>query len=255
MSMRGPHRPGLRVQYNGRLATGFLGGGGLYGDEEVAGEKIVEQVAERRGVTQLGGGNHSICLTPFPAGSRRNTLQSFPQIRGGHRIRVDAHVLREQTSKRFQRSAFEIAVNVVERSNDQGETCDEAHRRLRITVYESLHLVELALAKQHNVAAGGEKSVDSAKQIGNLRHRLVRSERSGRQTKKANRRRGFFAHLLLKLLNSRSQQSHVNLGVSSVTVAKISRRKHHGFLVERFGRRDYETVGVERSGLGESCTH
>jgi hypothetical protein len=68
-------------------------------------------MSERRRATQLGGSNPSIRLSPFPTGSG-NTLQPFLQIRGGHRISVDANVLGEETPEGLQTSAFEIAVNV-----------------------------------------------------------------------------------------------------------------------------------------------
>ena len=44
----------------------------------------------------------------------------------------------KKTCKRLQKSPFEIAVNAIKRLNHQGKTNDEAHRRLRIAVYESL---------------------------------------------------------------------------------------------------------------------
>ena len=75
-------------------------------------------------------------------------------------------------------SAFEIAINVFKRPNHQGKACDEAHRRVRMAVYKSCHVVELGLTKKQYVAAGGEKRIDATKQVGNLRVRVVRRERS-----------------------------------------------------------------------------
>src|SRR5258705_3263058 len=109
-------------------------------------------MSERRRVTQLAYRNPSICLTPVPTGNG-TTLQPFPQIRGGHRIDVDADILGEETRKGLQTSAFKIAVNVFRRSNHQRKTCDEAYRSLRMAVYESRHVVELDLAKKKHVAA------------------------------------------------------------------------------------------------------
>ena len=43
----------------------------------------------------------------------------------------------------------------------------------------------LALAEKQDVAAGSEKSVDTAKQIRNLRHRFAGQDRSSREAKKA----------------------------------------------------------------------
>src|SRR5580700_9320538 len=170
-------------------------------------------MSKRRRAPHLGGRNHSIRLTPFPTASRK-TLQSFPQLRRAHRINVDAHVLCEKTCKCLQKSPFEIAVNAINRLNHQGKTNGEAHRRLRVAVYESLHIVELALAKKQHITAGSEKSVDATKQVGHFRHRIGRRERSSRQAKKAGGRNLCVAELLLKLLNSRVQQSDVNLRVS-----------------------------------------
>src|SRR2546429_2162297 len=64
-------------------------------------------MSERRRTTQLAGRNPSICLSPFPAGNG-NTLQPFPQIRGGHRINVDADILGEETRQGLQTSTFKI---------------------------------------------------------------------------------------------------------------------------------------------------
>jgi hypothetical protein len=183
--MRSPHRAGLRVQYNRRSSTGFQLRRNFQRNEKVAGEKIVKQVAERRRPPKLGGGNQPICFTPFPT-AERETFQSFSQLRRGHRIGVDAHVLREKTCKRLQKRAFEIAVNAFERSNDQRESCDEAYGRLRVAVYASRHVIELALAKKQHIAACSEKSVDTTEQVRDLRSRFGQSERSDRQAKKAN---------------------------------------------------------------------
>src|SRR3981189_1326573 len=120
-------------------------------------------MSERRRVTQLGCRNPSVRLCPLPTGTG-STLQPFPQIRGGHRIDVDADILGEKTCEGFQTSAFEIAVSVFRRSNQQGKTGDEAHRRLRMSVYESCHMVELDLAKKQHIAASREKRIDAAKQ-------------------------------------------------------------------------------------------
>ena len=141
-------------------------------------------MSERGRATQLGRGNHSVRLAPFPTGSG-NTLQPFTQLGSGHRIGVDADVLREEPRKSFEKSAFEIAINVFKRSNGEGKAGDEAHWRLRVAVQKSCHMVELALAKKQDVAAGSEKSVDTTKQIGNLRHRFAGHEGSRREAKKA----------------------------------------------------------------------
>src|SRR6266851_6221261 len=108
-------------------------------------------MSERGCATQLACRNPSIRLTPLPTGSG-STLQPFPQIRGRHRINVDADILSEETREGLQASAFEIAVNVFERSNHQGKTCDEAHRRVSMPVYESCHVVELGSTKKQHVA-------------------------------------------------------------------------------------------------------
>ena len=59
--------------------------------------------------------------------------------------------------------SFEIAVNVFKGSNHQGKTCNETHRRLRMPVYESRHMVELGSTEKQYVAAGGEKRIDATK--------------------------------------------------------------------------------------------
>src|ERR1700720_1114591 len=106
-------------------------------------------MSERRRVTELAGRNPSVRLSPLPTGTG-STLQPFPQIRSRHRINVDADILGEETCEGLQTSAFEIAVSVFRRSNHQGKTHDETHRRLGMPVYESGHVVELDLAgKQH----------------------------------------------------------------------------------------------------------
>src|SRR6266496_4402452 len=85
-------------------------------------------MSERRRATQLAGRNPSIRLSPLPTGAG-STLSPFPQIRGGHRINVDADILGEETRERLQASAFKTPVSVFRRSNHKGKTGDEAHRR------------------------------------------------------------------------------------------------------------------------------
>src|SRR2546422_7257569 len=87
-------------------------------------------MSERRRTTQLAGRNPSIRLSPLPAGNG-NTLQPFPQIRGGHRINVDADVLGEETRQGLQTSTFKIAVRVFRRSDHQRKTNDETYGRLK----------------------------------------------------------------------------------------------------------------------------
>src|SRR5207245_563422 len=179
-------------------------------------------MSERRRVTELAGRNPSIGLSPLPTGAG-STLQPFPQIRSRHRINVDADILGEETREGLQTSAFEIAVSVFRRSNHQGKTGDEAHRRLGMPVYESCHVVELDLAEKQYVAASSEKRIDATKQVGNFRRWFVRRERSNCQAKKTNGDGVCFAKFLLKLLNTRIQQPCVNLRVNCIRVTKISR--------------------------------
>src|SRR5437899_2342050 len=115
-------------------------------NKKVAGEKIGKQMSERWRTTQLACRNPSIRLTPLPTVSG-STLQPFPQIRDGHRINVDANILREETCEGLQKFAFEIAVNVFKRSNHHGKTADEAYSRLRMAVYQSGHVVKLGFTK------------------------------------------------------------------------------------------------------------
>src|SRR6266481_1795817 len=209
---------------------------------------------ERRGMTELAGRNPSIRLSPLPTGTG-STLQPFPQIRGGHRINVDADILGEKTCECFQTSAFEITVSVLRRPNHQGKTGDEAHRRFRMSVYESCHVVELDFAKKQHGAASSEKRIDATKQVGNFRRWFVRRERSNCQAKKTSGDGVCFAKFLLKLLNTRSQQPCVNLRVNCIRVAKISRCEHHGLIVEDLGRGNEGALGGKKYSLCESCTH
>src|SRR5438552_19042178 len=124
-------------------------------------------MSERRRTTQLAGRNPSIRLSPLPAGNG-NTLQPFPQIRGGHRINVDADILGEETRKGLETSTFKIAVRVFRRSDHQGKTDDETYGRLRMAIYQSCHVVELRLTNKQNLAASGEKRIDETKQVWNF---------------------------------------------------------------------------------------
>ena len=98
----------------------------MHRGNKVAGEKIGEQVSKRGCATQLGGGNPSIGLTPFPTG-RGSSAEPFPQIRGGHRISVNTDVLREKTTEGLQTAAFEIAVNF-DRIKKLGCDCGQLRR-------------------------------------------------------------------------------------------------------------------------------
>src|SRR5438445_9165011 len=145
-------------------------------------------MSERRRVTELAGRNPSIGLTPLPTGTG-NTLQPFPQIRGGHRINVDADILGEETRQSLQTSTFKIAVRVFRCSDHQRKTDDETYGRLRMAVYQSCHVEELGLAKKQHVAASGEKRIDATKQVRNFGGWVVWRERSNRHANKASERR------------------------------------------------------------------
>src|SRR5229473_1501914 len=109
-------------------------------------------MSKRRRATQLACRNPSIRLSPLPAGSG-STVEPFPQICGGHRINVDADILGEETCEGLQTSAFQTAVNVFKRSNHQGKTCDEAHRRLRVSVYGRARVDEKAARRRQRRGA------------------------------------------------------------------------------------------------------
>ena len=81
------------------------------------------------------------------------------------------------------------------------------------------------------------------------------ARRSSCKAKKAGRRLVCFAQLIPKLLNTRSQQSRVNLRVSGIHVAKVSGRKHDSFLVESLGRGNGGTLGGEKYSFSESRRH
>ena len=153
---------------------------------------------ERRRTTQLAGRNPSIRLTPLPTGDG-NTLQPFPEIRCGHGINVNADVLSEEAREGLETAASEIAVRVFKRSNDQGKADNEAHRRLRMAVYESGHVVKLGLAKKQHVAASGEKSVNAAKQSRDVWRRFVGRGRCSREAEKTSGRRVGFTQFIPNL--------------------------------------------------------
>src|SRR4051794_40101870 len=102
-------------------------------------------MSERGRVTQMAGRNPSIRLSPLPTGTG-STLQPFLQITGSHRINVDSDILGEKAREGLQTSAFQIAVSVFRGSNHLGKAGDEAQRRLRMSVNERCHVVELDLS-------------------------------------------------------------------------------------------------------------
>src|SRR5450755_2076407 len=221
-------------------------------DDKVASEKIGEQVSERWRATQLGGRYPSGRFAPFPTRGG-SSAEPFAQILGGHGISVDADVLGEEARKGPQTVAFETPIRVFKRANDQGKADDEAHRRCGIAVDEGGHMIELALAKKQHVAASGEKGVDAAKQVRDLRSRFVRRERGSCQAIEASRRGVRLTQFIPILLNTRSQQSRVNLRVRGIDVAKVSGCQHDGFLVESLVRGNSRTLGREKYDVGKSC--
>src|SRR5580704_14836297 len=114
-------------------------------------------------------------------------------------------------------------------------------------MYERRHMVELELAKKEHITASGEKRVDTPQQVGDLRSRFVRRERSGCEAKKASRHHLCFTELLLKLFTTRSQQSHMDLRVLLIHMAKIPGREDHGLLVEGLGGRNSGSLGRKKS--------
>jgi hypothetical protein len=87
-------------------------------NEEIVRDKIRVEVAERRIVAQLFGGDHAIRLAPFPA-SDGITLHPFLQIRRGHRIGVNVRVLAEKTREGFETPPFQIAIGIYRRSDQK----------------------------------------------------------------------------------------------------------------------------------------
>ena len=89
----------------------------MHRDGKVAGEKIGEQVSERRRATKLGGRNPSGRFTLFPTGGGSG-VEPFSQIRGGHGISPDADDLGEEACEGPQTVAFETPVRVFKRADD-----------------------------------------------------------------------------------------------------------------------------------------
>jgi hypothetical protein len=65
------------LHHRWRSSVGSKGRGHLHRDNKIAGEKIGEQVSERRRAPQVSGRNPSIRLAPFPTRGG-NTLQPVP---------------------------------------------------------------------------------------------------------------------------------------------------------------------------------
>src|SRR4029077_6838828 len=127
---------------------------------------------------------------------------------------------------------------------------NESYRRLGIAVDQSGHVIELALPKQQPVAALREKRLEAMKHPGHVRSRLLGGERSNGQAEKTGGRRGPFAQLIPKLMNTGSQQARVNLRVCLIHVPEVSRRDR--FLVEGLRRRSSRPFRREKYRLGES---
>src|SRR4029077_17678261 len=141
------------------------------------------------------------------------------------------------------------------RSNDQGKADSEAHGRLGIAVDKSGHMIELLLTKQEHVAARGEKSVNAAKQAGDVWGRFAGRRRSSREAEKTSGRRVGFTQFIPNLLNTGSQQSRMNLRVRRVDVTKVAGRKHDGFLVDGLIRGNGGALGWEKYSFSESRRH
>jgi hypothetical protein len=74
---------------------------------------------ERRRAAELGGRNPSGRFAPFPTGGG-SSVKPCAQVRSGHGIGVDGGVLGEDAREGLLTVAFEIAVRVFKRANDQG---------------------------------------------------------------------------------------------------------------------------------------
>src|SRR5580704_1949455 len=145
-------------------------------------------MSQRRRAPELGGGNPSIDLTPFPTG-RGSSAEPFPEIRDGHRISVNTDVLREKTTEGLQTAAFEIPVKVFKRAYEQRKTYNESHRLLGVAIDQRGHVVQLALPKQEHVAACRPKRINATQQPGDVRSRLAADQRRNRQAEKTSGRR------------------------------------------------------------------
>ena len=101
-----------------RLVRGCPCCGRFHRNEEIVREKIRVEIAKRGSVAQLVCGHPAIRIVPFPA-SDGITLDPFLQIRRGHRIGVNAHILGEKTCQGFKTPSFQIAIGIYERSDNK----------------------------------------------------------------------------------------------------------------------------------------
>ena len=117
-------------------------------------------MSERRRATQLACGNPPIRLTPLPTGSG-STLQPFPQIRGGHRINVDADILSEESARGSPDVCLRDCCKRLQTLESPGKDLRRRAQARAYSGHESCHVVEFALTKKQHVAAGGEKRIDA----------------------------------------------------------------------------------------------
>src|SRR5580704_4868966 len=142
----------------GYVSTRRLGGcsrRAFHRNEEIVREKIRIEVAKRRTVLQLFGGDPTICLAPFPAGDGI-TIDPFLQVPRGHRIGVNTRILAEKSREGFKTTPFQVAISIYERSNQNRKPRDKSQRCFRVAVHQSRHGVQLPFSEKKHMTTARE---------------------------------------------------------------------------------------------------
>jgi hypothetical protein len=181
-------------------------------------------------VAQLVRGDPGVGFAPFPAADRI-TFDPFVQIFRCHWISVNTDILREETREALKTASFQIAIGIVKRSDEKRKPRDKSQGCFCVAVNQAGHGVELTFMEEKHVTTTREKRINAAQQVGDFWSLRCGIHRSCREAKDPNRRRQGISQFNAKLVNTRSQNLHMNLRMSGIDMAEVSRREYDSFVV------------------------
>src|SRR4029077_6145968 len=122
-------------------------------------------------------------------------------------------------------------------------------------VHQPGHGVKLPFPEKKHITTTSKKCIDATQQVGKCWRRRAGSKRGRREAEDANRRSDGLSQFVAKLLDGCSHHLAVDLRMSVINVAEVSRREYNSSFVQELGRGAWFVFGREPDSFGESRVH
>src|ERR1700756_711149 len=107
---------------------------------------------------KLAGRNPSVRICPVPS-DRGDILNRLLQVRGAHRIRVDANVLRQEARQSFEKTAPQLNVAILPYANQKRKAHHKADILFGVTVDKIGHEIKFSFPEKQHVSPACMKGV------------------------------------------------------------------------------------------------